>query len=87
MGFKEKFMKLDLFGTQFQFSIMGNDKYRSLVGLLVSCCLVVILIVTILFGRNFYYKENPKILTENIKTENSFEFNLNPTNLTFAFRI
>ncbi len=64
MGFiKNKFMKLDFFGAQFQFSIMGNSKYRSPVGLIMSSiCLVMIIIVTILFGNDFYNKENPKLL-------------------------
>ena len=86
--FKENLLKFDFFGSQFQFSIMGNNKYKSLVGLIISCCcLIMNLIVTILFGRDFYYKENPKIITESIKTEDNNEFNLSPSNLTLAFRI
>ena len=85
---KEKFMKLDFFGSHFQFSIFGSNKYKSIVGLLASnCCLIMIIVTTILFGKDFYNKESPKIVTENIKTENSEEISLSQKNLTLAFRI
>ena len=85
---KNYFMQFDYFGTQFQFSVLGNTKYKSLVGLLMSvCCLIMICIVTILFGRDFYNKEGPKIIFENFMTDDYKEFNLTPSNLTFAFRI
>ncbi len=44
-----------------------------------------IVITCVLFGKDFYDKENPKIISENIKTDDYKEFNLKPSNLTFAF--
>ena len=52
-----------------------------------TCCLIIIVIVTILFGKDFYNKENPTVIVENIKSDEYKEFNLTPSNLTFAFRV
>ncbi len=86
--FKERFMKLDFFGAQFQFSVMGNKRFKSISGLIMSIlCLFVIVLTSILFGKDFYNKENPRVVIENIKTDDFKEINFTPDLFTFAFRI
>lgn len=85
---RNRLLKFDFFGSQFQFSVMGNNKYKSLQGLFMSsCCLIMVIIVTIMFGKDFYNKENPRIVSESIKTTDYKEFNLTPNNITIAFRL
>ena len=87
-GLKDKFNQLDFFGSQFQFKVMGNNKHKSIVGVIMSTlCLILVVVVTIMFGRDFYNKENPRIVFENIKTSNYREFDLTPSNITMAFRL
>ena len=88
VSLKDKLVNMDYFGSQFQFSIMGSSKFKSIVGVLVSnCCLIMIIITCILFGGDFYNKENPRIVTENVQTEDSRVLDVTPSNFTFAFRI
>ena len=80
--------KIDIFGVQFQFNIMGNDKFRTLFGFLLSiACSILIFTSIILFGKDFYNKDNPKLIYSNIKTDTIKEITIKPNNFTVAFRI
>ena len=86
--FKNNLNKLNFFGTQFQFLIMGKNKITSYLGLFMSgCCLTMVFITISLFGKDFFYKESPKIVSENIKANDFKQIILKPEHLTIAFRI
>jgi hypothetical protein len=80
---------IDMFGTSFQFTIFKKEKFRTIVGaILTVISFVIILVFSFFFGSDFYYKLNPKVLTEIIQPEiypPSFE--LSPENLVLAWRI
>ena len=63
-----KFIKnLDTFGTSFIFTIFNRDKYLTTVGGIITIITYVIIIIfTILFGKNFFYKLNPNVLIAEI---------------------
>ena len=50
-------------------------------------CLLIIILISLLFGADFYNKENPRLITENIKTDDFKEIDFTPDKFTFAFRI
>ncbi len=64
------FKSLDFFGVKFQFSVMGADRFKSIIGFLLSAaCIIMILVTSLLFGKDFYLKVNPRVVTENILTD------------------
>ncbi len=89
MGYLNSFIKnLDIFGAKIQLNIRGNTKFSTLFGFLFSCaCSIVVIITIILFGKDFYNKENPRLIYEIIKTSDYKEINISPSNFTIAFRI
>ncbi len=85
---KNLLTKLDFFGVKTEFNSFGNLKYKSFLGFIFSLiCLVMIIVTTILFGRDFYLKEIPRIVTETIKTSNYSFINVQPSNFTIAFTL
>ena len=48
---------------------------------------IVVIVTTLLFGKDFYNKQNPRLYTENIKAITYNEITLFPNNFTFALRI
>jgi hypothetical protein len=56
---------LDAFGTTFQFTTMKDSKFRTPVGGILSILsLIVIIIFCFVFGRDFFFKKNPRVLTQ-----------------------
>jgi hypothetical protein len=54
---------MDIFGTQMKFSLYRRVKYTSLLGGFSSIlAYITIIVFTFVFGKNFFYKTNPKIL-------------------------
>ncbi len=82
------FKNIDYFGREFKFSVMGNEKSKSFFGVIVSlCCLAMVVVTTLLFGSDFYNKQNPRIYSENIKAIDYKAITLFPSNFILAFRI
>ena len=67
---------------------MGENKFKSVLGFLLStACIIMILVTSLLFGKDFYMKVNPRVVTENILTDIYKEIDLTPKDLNFAYRI
>ncbi len=87
--FKETLKSIDIFGQPFHFTTFGKKLYKSLIGSFFTIiCSVVIVIFTFLFGRDFYYRENP-ILIQELKTPDTYPpaFELSHDNFFFVWRI
>lgn len=56
---------IDIFGTNFNFTIFKNEKLQTTFGGILSIIsLAISVIFTIFFGRDFFYRLNPKTLTQ-----------------------
>jgi hypothetical protein len=56
---------LDVFGTTFHFTTMNDSKFRTPIGALLSIlCFIVITVFCFIFGRDFLFKKNPRVLTQ-----------------------
>lgn len=78
----------DYFGQNINFLIHNQVKYKTNLGLFFTILsLVSIGIVCFLFGKDFYLKENPKIFSENILTNQYRRVNITPSNFIFTIRI
>src|SRR5687768_12873091 len=61
---------IDIFGTEFSFTTFGSSKYGTIMGgMLTIICGFVFIAFTVLFGRDFFWRENPKLLTQTIFPE------------------
>jgi hypothetical protein len=59
--------KIDIFGTEFQFTIFNNKNFKTNLG--GFCTLIAVLfaiILTLLFGRDLFFMDSPKIFVEDI---------------------
>ncbi len=81
--------KIDIFGMTFSFTTLGHEKFKSSVGAFITIiCLGIIGVFSFIFGRNFYYRENPSVLNQKVVPQNYTDlFELNKKNLFVAFRI
>lgn len=79
---------IDIFGTTFQFTTFKKTKFKTIAGGLLTIASMITMIVFIfLFGQDFFYKENPTILTETgVKSNFSEPFLLTNENFMIAFR-
>lgn len=79
---------LDIFGNMFNFTINKELKYRTNMGALFSIITLFVIIITcIFFGADFYYRTNPKVLSQITVPENHTMINLTTKNLTISWRI
>ncbi len=81
--------KIDIFGMTFNFTTLGKEKFVTNISCLMTfLCFITISIFTLLFGRNFYYRENPFVLKQLVVPENYSElFPISNENFFFAWRI
>ena len=57
---QERLKSLDFFGVPFQFKVFNKEKYNSLFGFFSTVITsIMFVIITYLFGRDLYYKEEP----------------------------
>ena len=85
---KEQIKNFDLFGIGKELSILGSSSFKSILGSTVTLAsFIVIIVVTIFFGKDFYLKETPRIVTEKVLIDNYRKINLTPEVLTIAFRL
>ncbi len=79
----------DIYGTKMQFSIFKRNRFKSVFGGIFSIItLIIIVIFTFFFGKDFFYKTNPIIL---FKEEHPDRYlpaiTLNSSNLLIPWRI
>ena len=56
---------IDIFGTNFNFTIFKQERFKTFFGGLLSLLsLGISVIFTIFFGRDFFYRTNPKTLIQ-----------------------
>lgn len=86
---KNYLMKLDAFGTTFHFTTMNECKFRTPIGAALSIiCILLIIIFGFLFGRDFLYKKNPKILTQiMVPDKYNDPFRMSADNFVIPWRI
>src|SRR4051794_14124702 len=81
--------KLDIFGTGFEFTTFKHSKFQTLLGASFTIvCLIIIIVFSFLFGRDFYFRQNPRVLAQ-IKVPDNYSepFVMNTDNFLVAWRI
>lgn len=80
--------RFDYFGASPQFFIFGGRSHTSIFGSLLTFIGSIILIaVSFSFGKDFYYKQNPSVLYDNVIADVPTTKNLTPANFDIIFRI
>ena len=79
---------IDIFGTAFQFTTFKKEKFKTtLGGILTALCILTIGIFASLFGKDFFFRENPKILQQLVYPANySDPLILNQQNMPIIWR-
>ena len=80
---------IDIFGTAFQFTTFKKEKFKTtLGGIMTAFCILTIGIFTYFFGKNFFFRENPIILQQQVYPANySDPFILNQQNMPIIWRL
>ena len=79
---------IDLFGTDFNFTIFGKDNYNSLFGGFLTVLVVTATIIfSIMFGRDMISRKNPKVMIDRVVPQNSNYIECNLTNFPIFWRI
>jgi len=82
------FKKLDIFGNLFNFTVNREEKFKTNLGAIFSIFTFLVIVVTcILFGKDFYNRTNPKVLSQKTVPEKYSQINLTNKKLTFSWRI
>jgi hypothetical protein len=77
-----------MFGQSFNFTIFKRDKFKSSIGgVITTISFILIVIVTLLFGKDFYLKQHPKVLTSTIFPKETVAYPVNSKNFTIAYRV
>ena len=87
MAIANLLLYLDIFGVEFVFLNKGQEKHRTVSGVLLTifyCIIVVLLFVQ--FGVDIYERKNPKVST-NLEVNPYTPVKLSNKNFTFAYRI
>lgn len=78
----------DLFGQKLNFYMDQEMKFKTKIGsILTILSYILIVVISFLFGEDFYFKKNPKVFTENILTDQYTKVRINPSNFIFTIRI
>lgn len=79
---------LDYFGSTTQLRTFGKKTHKTGLGASVTVCsLILISVASVLFGRDFYLKETPRVFTESISPEVFDNITMTPNNFNFMFRL
>ncbi len=80
---------IDMFGTIFNFSTFGKEKFKTNLGCILTIfCAITIGIFTYFFGSNFFYRENPFVIKQTVIPENYTEMiDFSNKNTFFAWRL
>jgi hypothetical protein len=78
----------DIYGSPFMFTTFGTYKFKtSFGGILTGLTLVIAVLFSFLFGRDFYFRKNPKIVISEINPKDPVAIPINTTNFTIMFRV
>jgi hypothetical protein len=79
--------QFDIYGTSFAFTTFKKEKFKTNFGAILSILsAIVMLVTTILFGKDFFNKINPKIIAQKMVPTNYTEVRLTNRNFVFAWR-
>lgn len=79
---------LDIFGTTFSFTTLGNSKFHTNIGYFLSfTCYALTGAFISVFGVNLINRANPKIISERVRPIDYKSALYNTTRFTFAWRI
>jgi len=82
------FQNFDFFGNLFNFTINKETKFKTTFGAILSLITLILIIVTcFFFGKDFYYRTNPKVLSQKKVSENYTKINISSRNLTIFWRM
>ena len=82
------FKHLDIYGLTFNFTTFQSLYFKTFVGGLLSIISVSLMFIfCFLFGKDFFFKQNPKVLISNEKPTTYQIFNLTQNDLLLAWRI
>lgn len=80
--------KFDYFSINPKIMTLGESAFKTGVGAIFTLlCLIVIIVASCLFGRDFYLKETPRVFTESISSDTFDNLTINSLNLNYMFRI
>lgn len=80
--------KLDLLGSPCQFYYNGNETYNTKLGGAVGIFISIIMaLLFVLFGKDFYYRTNPSVVTEIGNYELYPNFTLDASNYTLIYAL
>ena len=81
-------INLDIFGVRPKLYIAKENQFKTLLGSFASVlCFLLILVISIIFGKDFYLRDSPRIISERLLTDEYRNVTLDSTNFIFAFRI
>jgi hypothetical protein len=80
---------IDLFGTEFQFTIYRNDRFKTVTGGLLSFIFTIFIIFFIFYeGRDLYLRERPMSYVQDVTNENGIPArNLTYDDMVLAWRL
>lgn len=82
------FEQFDFFGDQISFTYKNNQKFKSSLGGVVTLILGVLTILLLYgLGQNFFKRQNPRFVKEDIFVKNSTMMPINNSNFPIAFKI
>jgi len=80
--------KLDLYGSLFNFTINREEKFKTNMGAFLSILTYLLIITTsIFFGKDFYNRTNPKILSQTTIPEKHSNIDISNKLLTISWRV
>jgi len=80
--------KVDIFGSRYEFHLLGNSSFKSILGGVISCfSLILFIILFMMLGKNFYQRENPITSMSKEYSKNYFNYTLQPSSFLFGFQI
>ena len=81
------FTAMDIYGMPFNFTIENAPKYRTTMGgVLTLLTLILFIIITIVFGQDFFDQNTPRILSDTrFPDVNSTYYNFSETNFPLYF--
>jgi hypothetical protein len=82
------FTAIDIYGIPFNFTIGNASKYKTTMGGVLSLMTIIILIIiTLVFGQDFFNQNTPRILSDTRFPEvNSTQYNFSEVNFPIYFR-
>jgi len=82
------FQQFNIFRNLFSFTINKQTKFKTNLGAILSLITLIVIIVTcFFFGKDFYHRTNPKVLSQKTVPEDFPKMNISSRNLTISWRI